>query len=129
MNVEPWCSQPAYYMIRGLSWRNSSANISLFVLCDTVANNQVNENLWFLQLVYHIFWLKPWFFTQHLILYLQIAMKTKLVFLCESLWLIKTKFIDLFVPWIPVTYVIIINIGICIWKPSVFSWLGEKRCV
>ena len=55
LDVEPWCSQPACYMIRGLSWRNSLANISFFVLCDTVANNQVNENLWFLQRVYHIF--------------------------------------------------------------------------
>ena len=27
------------------------------------------------------------------------------------------------------TDAIIINIGICMWNPSVVSWLGEKGCV
>ena len=50
----------------------------------------------------------------------------KLVFLCEYLWLIKAKLIALFFPWIPMTYAIIINIGFCMWSPSVVSRLGEK---
>ena len=49
------------------------------------------------------------------------------MFLCEYLWLIKTKFKGLFFPWISMTYAITINIGICMWNPSVVSWLGEKR--
>ena len=53
----------------------------------------------------------------------------KLVLPCEYFWLIKTKSIGLFFPWIPMTYAIIINIGICLWNPSVVSWLGKKGCV
>ena len=48
------------------------------------------------------------------------------MFPCWYLWLIKTKLIGLFFPWISTTYAIIINIGICMWNPSVVSWLGEK---
>ena len=51
------------------------------------------------------------------------------MFLCEYLWLLKNKFIGLFIGRIPMTYAIIMNIGICIWNPSVVSWLGEKWCV
>ena len=53
----------------------------------------------------------------------------KLVFLCEYLWLIKTKFTGLFFPQISMTYAIIINISICMWNPSVVSWLGENGSV
>ena len=49
--------------------------------------------------------------------------------ICEYLWLIKTKFIDLFFPWISMLYAIIINIGIFMWNPSVVSCLGENGFV
>ena len=51
------------------------------------------------------------------------------MFLCEYLLLIKIKFIGAFFPWIPMTYVILINIGICMWNTSGVSRLGEKGCV
>ena len=45
------------------------------------------------------------------------------MFFSEYLSLIKTKFIGLFFPWISMTYAIVINIGICMWKH-----MGQHIC-